>query len=103
MPVHLVDLEETNVKAAIGIVVHGIGIAAALLADDALAARLRPPVSIARAVNVRATAFSTARARRATTTRTVPTAISKRYCHVGGVLDVLHRGLFGAGNNVADT
>lgn len=40
----MVDLPQANVKSAVGVVVHGVGIAAALVGDDAFAAGLIPAV-----------------------------------------------------------
>lgn len=48
VPVDLVDLEDANVEGAVRVVVHGIGVATALLTNDALAALLSPAV-VARA------------------------------------------------------
>jgi len=44
LPVHLVDLPETSVIAAVAVLVAGVGVAARLVLDDAVAAFLAPAV-----------------------------------------------------------
>jgi len=43
-PVHLVDLPQSNIIAAVGVLVAGMGVATRLVLDDALAAGLTPVV-----------------------------------------------------------
>jgi len=51
-PVHLIDLPETSVDAAVAVLVAGVGIAARLVLDDALAAGLAPAVLRAPAADI---------------------------------------------------
>ena len=61
-PVHLIDLPETSVDAAVAVLVAGVSIAARLVLDDALAARLAPAVLGAPAADINIGSAATDRA-----------------------------------------